>query len=89
MQAMSHESDHHEHEDIDCLEAFEHLYTYLNGELDDATARAKLEYHLEHCRVCYSRSQMEQALSERLKNSGQGKTPESLQRRMKDLLRDF
>jgi anti-sigma factor (TIGR02949 family) len=86
---MSHESDHHEHDDIDCLEAFEHLYTYLNGELDDATTRAKLEYHLGHCRTCYSRSQMEQALSERLKGSGRAKTPESLQRRMKDLLEDF
>jgi anti-sigma factor (TIGR02949 family) len=86
---MNHESDQHVHEDIDCLEAFEHLYTYLNGELDDATTRAKLEYHLGHCRTCYSRSQMEQALSKRLEDSGRAKTPESLHRRMQDLLRDF
>jgi len=86
---MSHESEQHAHEDIDCLEAFNHLYAYLNGELDDATTRTKVEYHLAHCQNCYSRSQMEQALSERLKDSGQAKTPESLQQRMKDLLRDF
>ena len=86
---MSHESDQHAHDDIDCLEAFNHLYAYLNGELDDATTRAKVEYHLAHCRNCYSRSQMEQAMNERLKSSGEEQTPESLHKRLDDLLRDF
>lgn len=86
---MSHEAGQHNHEDIDCLEAFEHLYTYLNGELDDAKTRAKLEHHLGHCRSCYSRAQMERELNQRLKNTEQGKTPAALQKRLRDLLKDF
>ena len=86
---MNHESDQHTHDDIDCLEAFNHLYAYLHGELDDATTRAKVEYHLAHCRNCYSRSQIEETLNERLKDSGKEETPESLRNRLRDLLRDF
>lgn len=87
---MSHEHDNHDHDDIDCTEAFDHLYAYLHGELGDATMRAKLEHHLGHCRSCYSRSQMEQALNERLKQeAGKDKTPASLQQRLRDLMKDF
>ena len=86
---MNHESDKHDHEDIDCLEAFDHLYAYLNGELKDAETRAKVEHHLGHCRSCFSRSQMEQALSERIRDSGKDKTPESLQKRVRVLMKDF
>jgi anti-sigma factor (TIGR02949 family) len=75
--------------DTDCLEAFDHLYAYLNGELDDEATNARLEHHLGHCKSCFSRAQMERELNERLKKSGKGRTPESLQNRLRDLMKDF
>ena len=75
--------------DSDCLEAFDHLYAYLSGELKDEATRAKMEHHLGHCKSCFSRAQMERQLNERIKQSGKDKTPESLQKRLRNLMDDF
>lgn len=83
---MTNESDKHEIVDSDCLEAFDHLYAYLNGELKDEHTLAKIEHHLGHCKSCFSRAQMERELNERMKKSGKEKIPESLQNRLHDLL---
>ena len=50
--------------DSDCLEAFDHLYAYLNGELHDRLTLAKIEHHLGHCKSCFSRAQMERELND-------------------------
>jgi len=86
---MTNESDHHEITDSDCLESFDHLYAYLNGELTDKLALAKIEHHLAHCRSCYSRAQMERQLNNRIKQTGKDKPPSSLQKRLRDLMKDF
>lgn len=86
---MTNETDKDKVVDSDCLEAFDHLYAYLNGELKDSETLAKIEHHLGHCKSCFSRAQMERQLNERLKNSGKQKAPESLQKRLRNLLDDF
>lgn len=86
---MTNESDKHDIADSDCLEAFDHLYAYLNNELDNEETIAKMEHHLQHCRSCFSRAQMERELNERLKNTGKDKTPETLQKRLRKLINDF
>ena len=86
---MTNESDKHEIVDSDCLEAFDHLYAYLNGELTDKLTLTKIEHHLAHCRSCFSRAQMERELNERIKQTGQDEPPASLQKRLRDLMKDF
>jgi len=78
----------HEPEEIDdsCLEAFDFLYAYLNGELKDKAAIAKLEHHIGHCKSCFSRAQMEEKLNKRMQQSGQEKAPATLKSRLKDLM---
>ncbi len=86
---MNSESDKHDVTDADCLEVFDHLYSYLNGELDDEKMLARVEHHLGHCRSCFTRSQMERELNERIRKSGKDKMPESLQKRLRDLMQEF
>ena len=86
---MNSESDKHDVTDADCLEVFDHLYSYLNGELDDEKMLARVEHHLNHCRSCFTRSQMERELNERIRKSGKDKMPESLQKRLRDLMQEF
>ena len=83
---MTDASDEKEVLDSDCIEAFDHLYAYLNNEIDDKETLARIEHHLGHCKSCYSRAQMERELNERIKKSGKDKTPESLQNRLRDLI---
>ena len=75
--------------DSDCLKAFDHLYAYINGELNDPDAVAMIERHLSHCRSCFSRAQIEREINERLKKSKKGETPASLQDRLKKLIDSF
>ncbi|WP_428622463.1 anti-sigma factor family protein [Sedimenticola sp.] len=78
---------HHTHTfDSDCLEAFDHLYAYLNGEIEDQETLDKMEHHLAHCKSCFSRAQMERELNMRMKQAGQDEVPESLKNRLKDLM---
>jgi len=86
---MSTDDDTTEIEDIGCIEAINGLYAYLDGEIDDQDAIEKIEHHLGHCRHCYSRTELERALSERLRKSAKEKAPEKLQHRLRDLIDRF
>jgi anti-sigma factor (TIGR02949 family) len=86
---MTNGPDKHDIADTDCLEAFDHLYAYLNGELHDEQTTARLEHHLSHCKSCFSRAQMERQLNERLKKTGEDAAPESLRNRLHNLIKDF
>lgn len=86
---MTNNADKTEVIDSDCLEAFDHLYAYLNGELKDEVTLAKIEHHLGHCKSCFSRAQMERELNERMKKSGKDKAPETLKKRLDDLIDDL
>lgn len=83
---MTNESKSHETREIDCLEAFDYLYAYLNNEITDPVDLANIEHHLSHCKSCFSRAQMERELDQRLKMSGKAEVPESLQNRLHNLI---
>lgn len=73
-------------EDIGCLEAIEALYAYLDGEIRDPHALQAIEHHLGHCRSCFSRMELERRLTARAKESGQSHAPDSLKKKLGDLL---
>jgi len=86
---MTNESDKPGITDSDCLQAFDHLYAYINGELKDPKALAMMEHHLGHCKSCFSRAQMERELNERIKNTGRNETPDTLKIKLSRLLDDI
>lgn len=86
---MTNKSGKPELTDNDCLEAFDHLYAYINGELEDANSVAMIEHHLSHCRSCFSRAQIEREINERLKKTGKPKPPARLKNRLNQLIDEF
>jgi anti-sigma factor (TIGR02949 family) len=73
-------------QEIDCLEAIDNLYAYLDGELQDREIIARFEAHLDHCHTCYSRAEMEKALNNRMVAAAESEVPESLRNRLRDLI---
>jgi len=86
---MSNETDKHEVEDIDCIEAVNLLYAYMDGEIEDKETKAKYEHHLVHCRSCYSRMELEKALTDRIKAAAETHAPEKLQHKLRKLIDNF
>jgi anti-sigma factor (TIGR02949 family) len=82
----------HQHpadDDIGCLQAIEWFYAWLDGELEDPEAERRVEAHMAHCRSCYSRSQLEQALTRRLQEDSGERAPESLKARLRKLMERY
>ncbi|MEJ2274478.1 MAG: zf-HC2 domain-containing protein [Woeseiaceae bacterium] len=75
--------------DIGCLDAIEAFYAYLDGELDDPGSIADFEHHLEHCRSCFTRIEMEKMLSERMRRSARRESPQALRERVNKLMERF
>lgn len=75
--------------DIGCLQAIEAFYAYLDGELDDPDSIAGFEHHLDHCRSCYSRIEMEKMLNRRMRKSAKHDSPEELRDRVAELMKKF
>lgn len=75
-------------DDIDCLQAIEQMYAYLDGELE-AGPKRKFEEHLQHCRSCFSRQELETELSSRLKQEADQEVPKALQDRLKKIIDNF
>jgi len=86
--------DNHNHsdndavEDIGCLQAIEQLYAYLDGELNPIE-KSHFEHHMQHCRSCFSRKELETKLTRQLQASADGEPPESLQKRLQNLIDKF
>lgn len=82
----------HEH-DIGCLEAIEGLYAWLDKELENPDSINSIEEHIRHCESCYSRAEVEQMLTDRIRRSenpeATGKAPDALKSRMKKLIDQF
>ena len=82
-------------EEMGCLEAIETLYAWLDNELGDAENIARFEHHLEHCKSCYSRAELEKTLTEHIRRSAAVKpdehhhtaAPGALQDRLNKLLK--
>lgn len=66
---------------IDCEEAVAKLLEFLDGELD-APAEREMERHLETCRGCFSRAELERRLKRMVAETGEVRAPESLRRRV-------
>jgi len=83
--------------DMGCLEAIETLYAWLDDELDDAQQSSRFEHHLAHCKSCYSRAELEKALTEHIRQAAGTKTddnklpaaPDTLQDRLEKLLQEL
>lgn len=96
MEQVSEMKETDKHEDIGCLEAIETLYAWLDNELD-AGQKASFEHHLQHCKSCYSRAELERALTGHIRRSaGSGRkdkehtpAPASLQNRLDKLLKEL
>ncbi len=77
---MTNVTEKHDFVDSDCLEAFDHFYAYLNDEIKDKETFAKIQHHLQHCKSCFSRAEMERILNDRTKGAGNEEAPETLQK---------
>ena len=66
---MNKDQQHSHESDIGCLEAIEGLYAWLDKEIDDEDTIKEIEEHIRHCQSCYSRAEMEKALTERIRKS--------------------
>ena len=86
---MTSDNEQSDIEDIDCTQAIGELYAYLDDEIDDIESLRKLEKHLEHCHSCFTRTEVERALTERIQQAAKSKAPESLQDRLRDLVDKF
>jgi anti-sigma factor (TIGR02949 family) len=75
--------------EIGCLEAIEALYAYLDGEVHDPQSLARIEHHLGHCRSCFSRMEIERALTAHVRKSRRSRAPAALQARLRNLLDSF
>lgn len=74
---------------MNCEEALETLWQYLDKELD-AESTSELQQHLEECRHCFSKVEFEQRLRVMLRRSCSGEqAPPELRARLSKLLRLF
>lgn len=73
-------------DDSDCMEAMDHLYAYLSGELGDKVLLSKVEHHISHCKSCFSRAELERELNKRLTESSRDEPSVALKKRLRDLL---
>jgi anti-sigma factor (TIGR02949 family) len=76
-------------DDIGCLAAIEMFYAYLDAELEDPQAIADFERHMEHCRSCFTRAEMEGLLNDRLRKLADHRAPDRLRSRLRRLLDRF
>ena len=77
------------HDDIGCFKAIEMLYAYLEGELESPGEVEEFERHIEHCRSCFTRAELENLLTERLKEVARQRAPERLHDRLNKLMNEF
>lgn len=74
--------------EIDCDEVMRQLFDYLDDEVN-ITAHDEIHHHIEECRSCFSRVEFERQLKNRIQGAGKDSAPESLQKRVTDLMKDF
>jgi anti-sigma factor (TIGR02949 family) len=73
---------------IRCEEVIEHLFEYLDRELEKVKS-TEIERHLEHCRECFSRAEFEKRLRERVRATGEAVAPPRLRQRVQRLIARF
>ena len=83
---MSHGPHDSDRDDIGCIEALEAFYAYIDGEIEDPESIADFEHHMSHCRSCFSRTELERALTSRLRESNKSRAPDALRTRLRKLM---
>lgn len=73
---------------IGCNEALKHLLEYLDQELEGTKSR-EVKQHIDLCRSCFSRSEFEQRLKDRLRAAGNESAGGEFEKRIKTLLKKF
>jgi len=75
---------------MDCREAVEKLYFYLDGEMLTEEERRALEKHLSLCRACCRRYEFEKFLWDLVRQSGQRESiPQTFIMRIESVLARF
>ncbi|MCD6156471.1 MAG: zf-HC2 domain-containing protein [Candidatus Atribacteria bacterium] len=75
---------------MNCREAVEKLYLYLDGEILTEEERKSLEEHLNLCRACYKRYEFEKFLWDLVRQNGQRESvPQTLIMRIENVLARF
>lgn len=75
-------------DNLSCEEVIEQLFDFLDEELD-AERIAEIDRHLARCRDCFTRTQFERRLREKVSEAGKEKAPDRLHGRIKGLLNRF
>jgi anti-sigma factor (TIGR02949 family) len=73
---------------ISCEEVVAHLLEYLDGELAGGR-RGRMARHLEECRGCCTRLELETALRRKVAELGEEKATPSLRDRLKAMIDSF
>jgi anti-sigma factor (TIGR02949 family) len=71
-----------------CEEALRRLADFLSGELT-TDEHAEVEHHMERCRACFSRSEFERRLKEKLAATGREPPPRSMGDRIRKILGEY
>lgn len=61
----------------------------LDGELKDPKSIENFEHHMSHCRSCYSRAEIENQLTDRLRAASGSHASEQLKKRPRNLIDEF
>lgn len=75
-------------ENMTCEEVIEQLFEYLDRELDNGV-RDRIDRHLEHCRDCFTRAEFEKRLRAKVNEAAEAEAPDSLHRRIRQILDKF
>ena len=73
---------------ISCSEAMSKLQAYLDKEVD-WPSEEEIHHHIEHCRECFSRTEFEKALRNKVEKLGSEKTPADVQARLSAMVKKF
>ncbi len=74
---------------MNCEQVVQHLWPFLDGELDAETS-GELQRHLDECRRCFPRAEFERRVRAMVRQSCEcDQAPPELQERMRRLLRSF
>ena len=79
-------SDEHDHQH--CLEMFEKLSEYIDGELDHATC-AKIQKHAEDCVACFTCLETLKRTVALCNNVGDRPIPQNLSERLKEIIENM
>lgn len=73
---------------ISCNEAMSKLQAYLDNEVD-WPGEEEIHHHIENCRECFSRTEFEKALRDKVEKLGTERAPTDVQARLSAMIKKF